>query len=121
MKVRDLYAARPAERPLSSPSPLSQPAPSSWSCPQPTIYQELAGATPSADTLAAFPDWQGLLVKSSVLGMSVWVVRNHLDGIALAKETGLPAVLLDDILRQKGKTEEEARASILPVLITIEQ
>jgi hypothetical protein len=41
-------------------------------------------------------------------------------GLALARETGHPAVLLDDILKQKGTTAEEVRASILPVLITIE-
>ncbi len=87
----------------------------------PTLYQELTAATPKADALAVFPDWQGLLVKSAVLGMNVWVVRSPLDGIALAKETGHPALLLDDVLRLKGHTTEEARAALLPILITLEQ
>ncbi len=86
-----------------------------------TIYQELCQATPKADALLVFPDWQGLLVKSSVLDMSVWVVRNHIDGIALAKETGHPALMLDDVIRQKGKTAAEARAALLPELITVMQ
>jgi hypothetical protein len=89
--------------------------------PRPTIYQELADSTPNADALAVFPDWQGLLIKSKVLDMSVWVVRSHVDGLALARETGHPAVLLDDVLRQKGRTAEEAKAALLPVLISPEQ
>ena len=89
--------------------------------PSSTIYQELCQATPKADALMVFPDWQGLLVKSSVLDMSVWVVRNHVDGIALAKETGHPALLLDDVIRHKGRTAEEARAALLPELITVSQ
>ena len=89
--------------------------------PPATIYQELTTATPSADALAVLPDWQGLLVRSEVLGMSVWVVRSPLDGIALAKETGLPALLLDDVLRQKGQSQEDARVALLPMLITLEQ
>src|SRR5206468_10113402 len=67
--------------------------------------------------LEVFP-WQGLLIKSKVLDMSVWVVRTRQDGEDLAKETGHPGLLLDDVLRQKGRTPEEARASLLPVLIT---
>ncbi len=86
-----------------------------------TIYEELVNATPKADALLVFPDWQGLLIKSSVLEMSVWVVRNHIDGIALAKDTGHPALVLDDVLRLKGKTAEEARAALLPELITVMQ
>jgi len=61
------------------------------------------------------------LVKSAVLGMSVWVVRSHVDGLALVKETGHPALILDDVLKMKGRTVEETRAALLPVLITIEQ
>jgi hypothetical protein len=60
-------------------------------------------------------------VESAVLGMVVWVVRDPLHGIALAKETGHPALLLDDILKQKGQTVEEARAALLPLLITVLQ
>ena len=65
----------------------------------------------------AFPDWQGLLVKSAVLGMSVWVVRTRREGEELARETGHPALLLDDVLRQKGQASAEARAALLQVLI----
>ena len=68
--------------------------------------------------LDVFPDWYGLLVKSSVLGMSVWLVRCRPDGEALAQETGQPALVLDDVLVQRGHTQEEARAELLPLLIT---
>lgn len=68
--------------------------------------------------LDVYSDWQGLLIKSSVLEMNVWVVRSRTDGAEIAKETGQPALLLDDILRQKGRTREEARTALLPVLIS---
>lgn len=71
--------------------------------------------TPAAR--AVFPDWEGLLIKSAVLDMSVWVVRNRREGEELARETGHPALLLDDVLVQKGRTPEESRAALLPVLI----
>lgn len=83
-----------------------------------TLYQELADATPPLAALTVYPDWQGLLIKSAVLGMSVWVVRTRQDGEDLARETGQPALLLDDVLKQKGRTQEEARLALLPVLIT---
>ena len=67
--------------------------------------------------LAAFPDWQGLLIKSAVLDLSVWVVRSREEGEELAHETGHPALLLDDVLSQKGKTPAEARESLLPLMI----
>jgi hypothetical protein len=94
------------------------PPDTSEEVPSRTLYQEMADATPPSGALAVFPDWQGLLVKSSVLGLSVWVVRSHLDGIALAKETGHAALLLDDVLAQKGRSREEARTALLPILIT---
>ena len=96
MKVRDLYANRPPER-GDEQAFLSRHVP------------------PVA--LEAYPDWQGLLIKSSVLGMSVWVVRTRQDGEALARETSHPALLLDEVLKQRGRTQEEARAALLPVLI----
>jgi hypothetical protein len=65
----------------------------------------------------AFPDWQGLLIKSAVLDMSVWIVRTRLEGEELARETGYPALLLDDVLGQKGQTPAEARVAPLPLLI----
>lgn len=66
---------------------------------------------------AVFPDWEGLLIKSAVLDMCVWVVRNRREGEELARETGHPALLLDGMLRQKGTTPAEARAALLPELI----
>jgi hypothetical protein len=86
--------------------------------PPQTLYQEVCQATPPPAALEVFPEWRGLLVKSKVLDLTVWVVRSRQEGEALAKETGHAAVLLDDILKQKGRTPAEARASILPVLIT---
>jgi hypothetical protein len=65
-----------------------------------------------------FPDWQGLLINSAMLAMSVWVVRTREDGQQLAQETGHPALLLDEMLSQQGKSAEDARAALLPVLIT---
>jgi len=63
-----------------------------------------------------FP-WRGLLVKSDVLGMSVWIVRNRSDGADLSAETGDPALLLDDVLRLKGRSKEEVRSALLPLFI----
>jgi hypothetical protein len=64
-----------------------------------------------------FPDWQGILVKSAFLKLSVWVVRNRPDGEALAKDTGHPALLLEDVLALTGKNPEEVRRTLLPLLI----
>ena len=66
---------------------------------------------------ATFPDWEGLLIKSAVLDLSVWVVRSRQEGEELARETGHPALLLDAVLSQKGKTPAAARESLLPLLI----
>src|SRR5687768_12708693 len=49
--------------------------------PTPSVCDPLCIAT------AVFPEWQGLLIPSARLNMSVWVVRNRQDGEALAKET----------------------------------
>ena len=102
MKVRDLIKVRHVGREIAPPTAAVD------RCSPQAVYQELVEATPSTDTLAVFPERQGLLIKSTVLDMSVWVVRTPLDGIALAKETGHSAILLDDVLRQRGKTAEEA-------------
>jgi hypothetical protein len=66
----------------------------------------------------AYPDWEGILVKSAVLEMSVWVVRSRREGEELARETGHPALLLDEVVGQKGRTPAEVRAALLPILIT---
>ena len=68
--------------------------------------------------LETFGDWRGLLVKSLVLDMSVWLVRCRPDGEALAHETGQPALILDDVLAQRGLTPQQARTELLPLLIT---
>ncbi|MEW6299910.1 MAG: hypothetical protein AB1671_19640 [Thermodesulfobacteriota bacterium] len=73
-----------------------------------------AGAT----VTEVFSDLRGILVTSDVLDMPVWVVRNRTDGEDLARETGHPALLVDDILRQRGKSKASARAALLPLLIT---
>jgi hypothetical protein len=64
-----------------------------------------------------FSDREGILVTSAVLGFSVWVVRSRQDGENLANETGHPALLLDDALRQEGKTTNDVRHTLLPILI----
>lgn len=69
----------------------------------------------------AFPDWQGILVKSAVLGFSVWVVRDRGEGEDLARETGHPAVLLDDVLCCVGKSADEVVSTLFPVLILPQQ
>jgi len=84
----------------------------------PSLYRELCSAVPNADVLLVFYEWQGILVQSTVLGRSVWVVRSHADGVALAQDTGLPALTLDDVLKVKGRSAEEARAILSPALIT---
>lgn len=71
-----------------------------------------------AEVLSALAPREGLLVKSQVLGLSVWLVRTEEEGRLLAQETGHPAVCLDDLLGQKGRTTQEARAALLPLLIS---
>ena len=68
----------------------------------------------SPAVLAVFPEWQGLLIKSSVRGEAVWVVRNHQNGQKLAQETGQPVILLDEVLAEKGQTLGEAREASFP-------
>jgi hypothetical protein len=71
-----------------------------------------------AEVLSALAQREGLLVKSQVLELSVWLVRTEEEGRVLAQETGHPAVCLDDVLRKKGRTTQEARAALLPLLIS---
>jgi len=78
-------------------------------------FLERLGVLPTV--LEVFPDSEGILVKSSVLDMNVWLVRNRQDGEELANETGNPALLLDDVLAQKGRSREEAREALLPLMI----
>jgi hypothetical protein len=68
----------------------------------------------SPAVLEVFPEWQGLLIKSSIRGEAIWVARNHQDRRKLAQETGQPAILLDEVLAQKGQTLLEAREASLP-------
>jgi hypothetical protein len=71
--------------------------------------------------LEVFPEWQGCLITPAVLERPVWVVRNRQDGKRLAEETGEPAILLNDVLAQKGRNSEEAREALMPRLITPEE
>src|SRR5262245_27060128 len=91
-------------RPSSRAAKQSMPAKAS-----PTLYQELCRAVPSGAILRVFYEWQGILVHSAVLDRSVWVVRSYADGLALAKDTGVPCLTLDDVLKVNGSSVEEAR------------
>jgi len=83
----------------------------------PTLYQELCRAVPNGTILLVFNEWQGILVHSAVLDRSVWVVRSYADGVALAQDTGVPALTLDDVLKVNGRSAEEARVILSPALI----
>jgi hypothetical protein len=67
--------------------------------------------------LEAFPEWQGILLESNALGVPLWVVRTRQDGRQLTEKTGQPAILLDDMLVQRGKDPEETRKALSPLLI----
>jgi len=77
----------------------------------PSVCSSLSLAT------EVFPDWRGLLIRSTRLGMSVWIVRDLNDGQALVKETGHAALLLDDILAQVKKNPTEVKKALLPIMI----
>lgn len=53
--------------------------------------------------LEVFPEWQGFLLRCQTLDVSVWIVRTPSDGQWLHQATGLPALLLKDVLAQKGR------------------
>jgi hypothetical protein len=82
----------------------------------PTLYQELCRAVPNAAILLVFDEWQGIFVHSAVLDRAVWVVRSYADGVALAQDTGVPALTLDDVLKVNGRSAEEARVILSPAL-----
>jgi hypothetical protein len=71
----------------------------------------------SPAVLEVFPDWQGILLACDELTGSVWIVRTIQDGRQLHAATGQPALLLADLLAQKGKDFAEARKALQPRLI----
>jgi len=109
--AKKFEAERMAKR-QNAPSAQRQEAPST--CSPEDAFLERHVSRPARE---AFPDWEGLLIKSAVLDLSVWVVRDRQEGEELAKETGHPALRLDDVLSQRGRTPAEARESLLPLLI----
>lgn len=85
--------------------------------PPPTFYGEWSAALPNPDILTVFPKWRAILVTSTVLGLSVWVANTWDDALALSEETDFPALLLSDVLREKGKSAAETRVALLSKLI----
>lgn len=101
----DLKDERPAceqtTRPLPSPDEV-----------QAFIEQHIPAAV-----LEVFPDWQGFLIKSSDPKADVWIVRTREDGQHLHHLTGKSALLLTDVLAQKGRSFAEARKMLLTQII----
>jgi hypothetical protein len=71
----------------------------------------------SSAVLEVFPDWQGILLACDELAESVWIVRTLEDGQQLHAATGQPALLLADLLTQKGRDFAEAWKALRPRLI----
>jgi len=71
----------------------------------------------SPTVLEVFPDWQGILLACEPLAISVWIVRTIEDGQQLHATTGHPALLLTDLLAQKGQDFAEAWKVLQPCLI----
>src|SRR5207237_10648339 len=67
--------------------------------------------------LEVFPDWQRILLACDELAESVWIVRTLEDGQQLHAATGQPALLLADLLTQKGRDFAEAWTALRPRLI----
>jgi hypothetical protein len=70
-----------------------------------------------ATVLEVFPDWQGFLMKPSDPKAAVWIVRTREDGQRLHHLTGTPALLLTDVLAQRGRGVAEARKILLTQVI----
>jgi hypothetical protein len=71
----------------------------------------------SPAVLEVFPEWQGILLEFPALEGAVWVVHHRQDGQQLARETGKPAILLEALLAQQGRTLEETREALAPLLV----
>jgi len=71
----------------------------------------------SLAVLEVFPEWQGVLIELPALEAGVWVVQDPQHGQQLARETGKPAILLTALLTQQGRTLEETREALAPLLI----
>jgi hypothetical protein len=76
------------------------------------LEQHLAPAV-----LEVFPDWQGILLACDGFTAPVWIVRTIQDGRQLHAATGQPALLLSDLLAQKGRDFAEAWEVLQPCLI----
>jgi hypothetical protein len=71
----------------------------------------------SPAVLEVFPDWQGILLACDEFAVPVWIVRTVQDGRQLHAATGRPALLLSDLLAQKGRDFAEAWRVLQPRLI----
>jgi hypothetical protein len=71
----------------------------------------------SPAVLEVFPDWQGILLGCDEFAVPVWIVRTVQDGRQLHAATGQPALLLSDLLAQKGRDFAEAWEVLQPCLI----
>jgi len=71
----------------------------------------------SSAILEVFPDWQGILLACEGFAVPVWVVRTMQDGRQLHAATGQPALLLSDLLAQKGQDFAEVWKALQPCLI----
>ena len=71
----------------------------------------------SPAVLEVFPDWQGILLACDAFASPVWIVRTIRDGRQLHAATGQPALLLSDLLAQKGRDFAEAWRVLQPCLI----
>src|SRR5262245_48098133 len=89
------------------------------SLPSPDEVQAFVEQHIPAAVLEVFSDWQGFLVKSSQPKASVWIVRTREDGEHLHYLTGKPALLLTDVLAQKGRNFAEARKTLLTQIIRV--
>jgi len=71
----------------------------------------------SPEVLAVFPEWQGFLLVCPEPVASVWVVRTQQDGERLHRVTGIPALLLEDVLAQRARPLAEVWQTLLSCLI----
>jgi hypothetical protein len=67
--------------------------------------------------LEVFPEWQGVLLTCEEFARAVWIVRTIQDGRQLHAATGHPALLLDDLLVQRGRSFADIWTALQPYLI----
>lgn len=71
----------------------------------------------SPEVLAVFPEWQGFLLMYPEPAVSVWIVRMPQDRKRLHRATGTPALLLDEVLAQRGRPPADAWRTLFSCLI----